>query len=246
MKLSLVIPARNEAGAIGATLEALGERLCREGIDYEVVVVDDGSTDGTGAVVAERARADPRLVLVTNPGRNGYGRAVSLGLDRFTGDAVIIVMADGSDDPDDVVAYHEILRDGADCAFGSRWMRGARAVGYPRAKRWLNRLANNLIRLLFGLSYNDVTNAFKGYRREAVDGCRPLLSPHFNLTVEMPLKAIVRGFSYEVVPIRWYNRKAGDSKLKIEEMGSRYLYTVLIVWLEKLLTRGDYRRAEGG
>jgi dolichol-phosphate mannosyltransferase len=78
-----------------------------------------------------------------------------------------------------------------------------------------------------------------------IDGCRPLLSPHFNLTVEIPLKAIVRGYSYAVLPISWRNRKRGQSSLRIEEMGSRYLYIVLNVWLEKLLTKGDYRRPAG-
>jgi dolichol-phosphate mannosyltransferase len=244
LRLSLVIPARNEAASLAATLSALARRLAREGIDYEIVVVDDGSTDGTDQVAEESRRTDPRIVVVRNSGPHGYGRAVALGLASFSGDAVEIVMADGSDDPEDVVAYYHVLRERADCAFGSRWIAGSRVVDYPRSKRLLNRLANTFIRLLFGLSYNDVTNAFKGYRREVIEGCRPLLSPHFNLTVELPLKAIVRGFSYEVVPIRWYNRREGTSKLKLEEMGSRYLYIVLIVWLEKLLTRDDYRRRQ--
>jgi dolichol-phosphate mannosyltransferase len=242
LKLSLVVPARNEAASLPSTLAALAERLAREAIDYEIVVVDDGSTDGTDRAAREYGRSNPRVVVVSNAGPHGYGRAVALGLSAFTGEAVVIVMADGSDDPADVVAYHRILEKRADCAFGSRWIAGGRVVDYPWAKRWLNRAANTFIRLLFGLRYDDVTNAFKGYRREVIDGCRPLLSPHFNLTVELPLKAIVRGFSHEVVPIRWYNRRQGISKLRIEEMGSRYLYIVLIVWLEKLLTRGDYRR----
>jgi dolichol-phosphate mannosyltransferase len=209
------------------------------------VVVDDGSEDGTDGVVERCRESDDGIVLVRNSGPHGFGRAVALGLARFTGEAVVIVMADGSDDPEDVVAYYRALADRADCAFGSRWIPGARVVDYPLTKRLLNRMANGFIRLLFGLGYNDVTNAFKGYRREVIEGCRPLLSPHFNLTVEIPLKAIVRGFSYEVLPIRWYNRRAGQSKLQIEEMGSRYLYIVLIVWLEKLLTKGDYHRVRG-
>ena len=242
MKFSVVIPARNEAGNIRTTLDQLVARFREDAIDYEIIVVDDGCTDTTVQEVQGRAADDPGIRVVRNTAHHGFGWAVRRGLDAFTGDAVVIVMADGSDDPADVVRYCEILRDRAECAFGSRWMAGARVEDYPRFKGILNRAANTFIRVLFGLRYNDVTNAFKGYRRCVIEGCRPLLSPHFNLTVEIPLKAIVRGYSYEVVPIRWRNRTVGHSSLQIEEMGSRYLYIVLHIWLEKMLTKGDYRR----
>lgn len=244
MKLSVVIPARNEAKNIGTTLAALTSRLMRAGIEYEIVVVDDGSSDGTGTEVQRLAAADPGVRLVVNAGLHGFGRAVRRGLEGLTGEAVVVCMADGSDDPEDVVRYFHLLRDEAECAFGSRFIPGARVEGYPKFKLVLNRLANQLIRLLFGLPYNDVTNAFKGYRANVIRGCQPLLSPHFNLTVELPLKAIVRGYSYAVIPIAWRNRRYGVSSLHIQEMGSRYLYIVLNVWLEKLLTRDDFRRRD--
>lgn len=245
MPLSVVIPARNEAGNIGPTLDGLRERLGREGIPYELLVVDDGSSDETFAEVEARSRVDPGVRLVSNDGPHGFGRAIRVGLDRYRGDAVVIAMADGSDDPEDVVAYYYVLRDQADCAFGSRFVAGGRTVGYPRVKLAINRLANLFVRVLFRLRYNDVTNAFKGYRREVVDGCQPLISPHFNLTVELPLKAVVRGYSHRVVPIGWRNRKIGTSSLRLEEQGSRYLFIVLYVWLEAMLTKGDYRRRDG-
>ncbi len=118
-------------------------------------------------------------------------------------------------------------------------------IDYPLPKLWLNRFANLFLRVMFRIRLNDTTNAFKAYRRSAIDGCRPLISPHFNLTVELPLKAIVRGYSWTVMPITWRNRRLGDSKLKINEMGSRYLFMCLYVWLEKMLSRGDYRRDAG-
>ena len=244
MKLSIVIPARNEAGNIGPTLDGLRQRLAQENLHYEIIVVDDGSTDTTPDEVQQRVAVDPGVRLVHNTGLHGFGRAIRCGLDAFTGDAVIIVMADDSDDPEDVVKYYYILRDEADCALGSRFIRGSHVENYPRLKLVLNRLANLFIRILFGMRYNDITNAFKGYRAYVIEGCRPFLSPHFNLTVEIPLKAIVRGYSYAVVPISWRNRKLGQPKLHIEEMGSRYLYIVLNVWLEKLLTKGDYHRPD--
>jgi len=245
MKLSVVIPARNEAGNIGQALDVVRARLARDGIAYEIVVVDDGSSDQTGAEVESRRRIDPNVVLVRNPGANGFGRAVRLGLETFTGDAVVVMMADGSDDPEDLVTYYRILRDEAECAFGSRFLAGSEVVDYPRVKLLVNRAANLFVRLLFGTSYNDTTNAFKGYRREVIEGCQPLISPHFNLTVEIPLKAIVRGYTFKVVPIRWRNRRIGTSSLRLEEQGSRYMFIVLNVWLERLLTRGDYVRPTG-
>jgi dolichol-phosphate mannosyltransferase len=242
MKLSVVIPARNEAGNIGPTLDAIRDRLRREGIAYEIIVVDDGSTDATAEEVRARCVLDPGVRLLPNHGPHGFGRAVRCGLDAFEGEAVAIMMADGSDSPDDLVRYVQILSDRAECALGSRFISGSHVENYPWPKLVINRLANLFIRLLFGLRYNDVTNAFKAYRANVIDGCRPFLAPHFNLTVELPLKAIVRGYSYEVIPISWHQRTRGISSLHLKEMGSRYLFIVLYVWLEKLLTRGDYRR----
>ena len=242
MKLSVVIPARNEAGNIGPTLERIRERLKSEGITYEIVVVNDGSSDTTVEEVQARCSADPNVQLIHNKGPHGFGYAVRCGLEAFQGDAVAIVMADGSDSPDDLVQYYYIIRDRAECAFGSRFLPESRVEDYPRFKLVVNRAANLFIRLLFGLRYNDVTNAFKAYRANVIQGCRPFLSPHFNLTVELPLKAIVRGYSYEVIPIGWRTRPLGASSLRLKEMGSRYLFIVLSIWLEKFLTRGDYRR----
>jgi dolichol-phosphate mannosyltransferase len=242
MRLSVVIPARNEAGNVGVTLDAVRARLDCDGIDFEILVVDDGSTDATAAEVLARNSVDERVRLIRNPGPHGFGHAVRRGLDAFRGDAVAIMMADGSDSPDDLVEYFLIVRDRAECAFGSRFVADGGVIGYPPLKRVVNRIVNFGIRVLFGLRYNDVTNAFKAYRANVIEGCRPFISPHFNLTVELPLKAIVRGYSYETVPIAWRQRKRGASQLRLKEMGSRYLFVVLHVLLEKLLTGQDYRR----
>jgi dolichol-phosphate mannosyltransferase len=242
LKLSVVIPARDEEGCIAGTVSALADALSRNSIPHEIIVVDDGSRDGTMDEVARTAASHGGVRLVENTGPHGFGLAIRCGISRATGDAVAIVMADSSDDPADLVTYYKKLLDGYDCVFGSRFMRGGRVIDYPSHKLVLNRLANWFIKFIFRLDFNDTTNAFKCYRREAIAGMQPLISPHFNLTVEMPLKAIVRGFSYAVVPIKWTNRASGVSKLKIKEMGSRYLFIVLYLWLEKHLSRGDYRR----
>jgi dolichol-phosphate mannosyltransferase len=242
VKLSVVIPAYNEEGSIAEMVRSVTVRLRAEGIEYEVVVVDDASTDQTAAIVARLAEEDPDVRYERSPYPSGFGFAVRAGLEAFTGDAVAIMMADLSDDPDDLVSYHRLLEAGYDCAFGSRFIKGGRVVGYPRLKLVINRIVNLGIRLLFAHGYNDTTNAFKAYRREVIRTVQPLLSHHFNLTVELPLKAVVRGHSYAIVPIRWTNRTTGTSKLRLQEMGSRYLFIVLMVFLEHHLSRGDYRR----
>jgi dolichol-phosphate mannosyltransferase len=244
VKLSVVIPAQNEEGSVGETVEGVTTVLDREGIEYEVVVVDDGSTDSTAAVVEAIGAANPRVRCYRSHYEKGFGMAIRAGLDVFEGDAVVIAMADASDDPEDIVNYHRLMEAGADCAFGSRFVPGAQVHDYPRVKLAINRLANWFIRVLFRHRYNDTTNAFKGYRREVIETIQPLLSKHFNLTVEMPLKAIVRGHSYEVIPTNWTNRTSGEAKLAMKEMGSRYLFIVLYVWLEHTLSRGDYRVGE--
>jgi dolichol-phosphate mannosyltransferase len=241
LKLSVVIPAHNEEGSITETIDGLVERLAGAGIDYEIVVVDDSSTDRTRAVVHHVGAENPRVRYHASHYPRGFGFTVRAGLDVFEGDAVAVVMADASDDPADLVVYHKVLEDGYDCAFGSRFIRGARVYDYPRLKLVINRLANGFIRMLFRHGYNDTTNAFKAYRREVIQTVQPLLSNHFNLTVELPLKAIVRGHTYAVVPITWRNRTAGTSKLSMQEMGSRYLFIVLYALLERYLSRGDYR-----
>jgi len=240
--LSVVIPARNEEGCVASTVEHLHLELRLNRIAHEIIVVNDGSTDRTAAIVAGLSERIPETRLVNNGPPHGFGRAIACGLQRMSGDAVVIMMADESDDCRDVVRYWNTLNDGWDAVFGSRFMKGGGVIDYPWLKLRLNRIANFFIRLLFGISLNDTTNAFKGYRRKVIEGCEPLLSAHFNLTVEIPLKAIIRGYSWTVLPITWRNRRTGVAKLEIQEMGGRYLFICLYLWLEKHLSRGDYKK----
>src|SRR5271165_119580 len=238
--LSVVIPAHNEEGHIAETVEGLADTLRRSGIAYEILVVNDNSSDATERILTTLSETDSGIRYLNNAAPNGFGLAVRRGLAEFRGEAVAIVMADGSYDPADLVDFYRKLESGYDCVFGSRFVRGGRVHHYPLLKLVLNRLANFMIRSLFLLRYNDVTNAFKLYRRSAIAGIQPLLSHHFNLTFELPLKCIVRGYRYAVLPNSWKNRKQGVSKLRIKEMGSRYLFIILYCWLERMLSRGDY------
>jgi dolichol-phosphate mannosyltransferase len=244
LKLSVVIPAHNEADSIGQTVASTIAELADAGIDFEIIVIDDASGDGTADIVRAIAGQNPRVRCVRSRLPPGFGHAVRAGLELYTGDAVAIMMADLSDSPRDLVLYYRVLEQGYDCAFGTRFGSGGHTEGYPPFKLVMNRVVNTGIRFLFQHGYNDTTNAFKAYRRHVIDQVQPLLSNHFNLTVELPLKAVVRGFDYAVVPVTWTNREHGVSKLRLKEMGSRYAFIVLYVWLEHHLSRGDYRRKD--
>jgi dolichol-phosphate mannosyltransferase len=241
--LSIVIPAHNEEGAIGETVTVLHDAMISYQIPHEIVVVNDHSSDSTGNILEEMKSSIPSLVVHDNDGKGGFGYAIRYGLDRFSGDCVAIMMADLSDDPLDLIRfYNKLMEEDVDCVFGSRFVKGGRVVDYPFHKLWINRLANNIIRLVIGTKYNDATNAFKLYSRETIQGLKPFLAPHFNLTIELSLKAIVRGYSFVVVPNSWQNRKTGVSKLKIREMGSRYFFILMYCLIEKYFSRGDFQK----
>jgi len=243
VKLSIVIPAYNEAESIGETIEELVSVLSQKQLAYEILVVNDNSKDNTLEVLGALKLKYPSLNYVTNAGPNGFGYAVRFGLERFSGDCVAVMMADLSDSPHDLVKFYETMIAGDyDCVFGSRFMKGGKTIDYPAVKKVINRVANAIIRMVMNIKYNDTTNAFKLYKRHTIEGLKPFLSPHFNLTIELPLKAIIRGFNFAVVPNSWTNRKYGESKLKIREMGSRYFFILMYCFIEKYFSRGDFEK----
>jgi len=244
MKLSVLIPVRDEEGCIDRTILRITEKLSAQGIPHEIVAVNDGSVDATESKLKDLSERLSEVRYVNNDGLLGFGLAIRKALEVYTGDAVVIVMGDGSDSPDDIVRYYEKLKEGYECVFGSRFIEGSRVEGYPFHKMVLNRMANLFIKVLFRIPLNDTTNSFKGFKRNVIDGLQPLLSHHFNLTVELPLKAIVRGYRYAIIPISWEGRQTGMSKLRIKEMGGRYLFIVLNLFFERILTRGDYYRRD--
>lgn len=243
MKLSIVMPAYNEEESIVETIDQIEEAFSKVAIDHEIFIVNDNSKDNTLQVLEALSQKYPSVKYETNHGPNGFGYAVRYGLDRFSGDCVAVMMADLSDSPYDLIRYYTTMVEGNyDCVFGSRFIKGGKVIDYPFVKKVINRIANSIIRIVMGIKYNDTTNAFKLYKKEVIEGVKPILSPHFNLTIELPLKAIIRGYSYTVLPNSWTNRKYGVSKLKIKEMGSRYFFILVYCFVEKYFSRGDFKR----
>lgn len=235
--LSVVIPAHNEEGHIEETVQSIADLLNEEKIHHEILVVNDNSSDRTEAILKELSAKISSLNYINNHPPNGFGFAIRAGLSAFQGACVAIVMADGSDDPKNLVQYYRKWEEGYECVFGTRFSRDSKVVDYPWPKLMLNRFANTMIRMLFMVKYNDMTNAFKLYGRNVIAGLQPLLAHDFNLTVELPLKSIARNYTYCVIPNNWYNRKEGVSKFKIDEMAARYLFIIFYCWLEKRLMR---------
>lgn len=242
MKLSVVIPVHNEQDCIKKSVEDLIRELQLNNIEYEIVLVNDNSTDSTPQILDNLARAYNRIKVIPSLPPKGFGRAIRKGLDEVSGDIVVVFMGDGSDDSGDVVKYYNKILEGYDCVFGSRFIKGSKVTGYPKIKLILNRLGNKLIQLLFLIKYNDVSNAFKAYRIEVIRAVRPLVSQYFNISVEIPLKAIIRGFSFAVVAINWNGRESGVSKYNISQLCRKYFFSILYVWFERILLKEEIRK----
>lgn len=236
---SILIPAYNEEENIAPTLEALGAALRAESIPFELLVVNDNSTDGTAAVVEGLADSIPEIRLVHNRPPGGLGRAIRCGLRHFRGDAIAVVMADSSDSPRDVVRCYRTIEEGYDCVYGSRFIRGSRVTHYPPVKLLVNRIVNKAMQALFLTHHNDLTNAFKVYRRHVIESVQPLQAAHFNITIELSLSSLIRGYRIAQIPIDWSGRTWGVSNLRLRKMGRRYLCTLLMIWCERLLILDD-------
>lgn len=239
LKYSIVIPAYNEERNLAKTVGDLQAILHRENVPYEIILVNDNSTDGTREIIEQISQSDKHIIVVDRTPPGGFGRAVRSGIEIVSGDAVVICMADSSDDPEDIIAYYRKLEEGYDCVFGSRFIKGARVENYPKMKLVVNRVINRCIQLLFWCKFNDLTNAFKAYRTEVVQTCGPYHGCHFNITIEMSLGALIRKYDIAQIPTNWYGRTWGSSNLSLHVMGRRYLATLLKAFAEKLLITDD-------
>jgi dolichol-phosphate mannosyltransferase len=239
MKMSFVIPAHNEEKNIGKTVCELQTMLLENAIPYEIIVVNDNSTDGTAEAIRQIMAENPCIRTVDREPPAGFGRAIRAGLELVQGDMVITYMADHSDDPKDALTYYRKIEEGYDCVYGSRFRKGSKVEHYPIVKMVVNRMINRIIQTMFWCKFNDLTNAFKAYRVEVISECGPYRSSHFNITIEMSLSALARDYHIAEIPIAWYGRTWGSSSLRLTEMGRRYLSTLLKVFFDKVLVSDD-------
>ena len=237
--LSVCIPAHNEEKNIDRTIDIISEVLSRNSIPYEFVIANDNSADGTEQVIRSRMERGTPICLINRTKPGGFGRAIRSCLNNFSGEFVVIVMADCSDDPEDIVKYYHALNQGYDAVFGSRFLPGSVVKDYPKVKYLANRIGNHLIRKMFRSHHNDLTNAFKGFRANAIRSVMPLYSSHFNITLEISLGLLIRNFKIATMPINWYGRTWGRANFRIRELGRRYFATLIKLYAEWIFIHDD-------
>ena len=230
LTLSVIIPCHNEEGSLEKVVNGLVEKLGREKIDYEIIIVDDHSTDRTASLADELAERVKKIRVVHRTTQPSFGRAIRTGLDTAKGDVIIPFMGDASDEAEDVAKFYHEMGKGYDVIYGSRFRKGTVVKDYPIVKLIINRIANNFIRFLFFIKENDITNCFKAYRRYVIEKIKPIEATEFNITVELPLKALAAGFNKKEVPVNWYGRDSGVSKHRLTILSKKYLSTVLKIW----------------
>ncbi len=231
--LSIIIPARNEAENLQDILDYFNNNLSK--VDHEVILINDFSEDATFNKAKELFQNNKNFKVFNNQ-EKGLGGAINLGIDKATGNKVAIMMADLSDHIEDLIKYNDIIeKTNVDAVLGSRFIKGSKIKDYPFQKLILNRVFNLFVSLIFWNKFNDYTNAFKIYKKEALLNIKPLVSESFNIFLEIPLKIISRNYNYSIVPISWTGRKKGKAKFKIKELRSKYLFTLIYCFIEKNL-----------
>ncbi len=237
MSLSIIIPVKDEEEIITNTLFELDKSWLKN-IEHEILIINDNSIDGTKKLIENIDAKNIKITLIDNP-KFGLGAAINCGINNSSKNFVCIMMADMSDSLSDLKSYYEEMKSNnlLDAVFGSRFISQSKVTNYPKFKYFLNRLANNFIRVIFFSKYNDFTNAFKIYKKSTLLKLLPLVSENFNIFLELPLKIECRKFQYAMIPISWDGRKSGKSKFNLKELGSKYIFTLLYCLLEKILLK---------
>lgn len=230
--LTILIPVKNEEQNVKHIIDEIENKIK---INYEILFVNDFSEDHTHKVI-ENLKNEKKNIFIVNNQKEGLGESVKNGMKYSNGKYLAILMCDASDDLNDLNKYyHEIKNNNLDAVFGSRFLNTSRVEGYPKMKLFLNRIFNYLISLLYLNKYNDYTNAFKIYKKETLIKLEPIVSESFNVFLEIPLKIINRNYKYKIIPINWFGRKIGESKFKFNELKSKYIFTLIYCFAEKIL-----------
>lgn len=234
MLLSIVVPVYREGEAARPVLTALATRAPAP---HEILVVHDEANDPTLPVVESLRAVHPQIRAVHNQLGRGPALALRAGFAAARGEAVLVTMADASDDPDDFAPMLAKLGEGYDLVAASRYMRGGRQLGGPPVKGFLSRAAGQSLHWLIGLPTADPTSAFKLYRTSMLERLDIESDQGFELGLEITVKAFLAGYRITEVPTTWRDREQGQSNFKLLRWLPRYLRWYALA-LRKGLLRG--------
>lgn len=233
MKINIVIPAHNEQDVISATIKSIEEQLK---LDYEIIVVNDHSSDNTVLILNELMGQYPNLRLINNDWDGGFGNALKKGFSVCNAELIIPVMADLCDEPRTINEMHAKALEGFDVVAGSRYMKGGSKSGGPFLQSLFSRFVGSTLRYIIGIPTFDVSNSFKCYRKAVLDSIRPK-SEGFEISMEITLKAYFANFSITEVPTSWKGRFIGKSKFYLLKVGPAYVKLYLWAILKNIRKR---------
>ncbi|MBN1353055.1 MAG: glycosyltransferase [Candidatus Omnitrophica bacterium] len=223
MKTSIIIPMCNEEGNAHRLLEELVNKTRSWTGAYEIVAVDDNSTDKTPEILKEYADKNPSVsCVIKRDGKKGMGSALVEGMKRSLGETIVWVMGDLSDDLDKIPEIVKKIGDGYDIVFASRYMKDGSSGDLDRLKAFLSSRFTVFTNILFGIKVHDITNAFRGFKRTLAEKIK-LENTDFAISPELAIKAHLLGYKMTEVPCSYKTRKAGKAKFKIFRMVMKYL-----------------------
>lgn len=234
MKISIVIPVHNEEEIISETIKNIENKL---NLDYEIIIVNDHSTDDTSVIVKNLMRQYSNLMLVENDTGRGFADALRKGFSISNSDLIIPVMADLCDDPQTIAVMHDKVLDGFDVVCGSRYMKKGGKIGGPKLQSFFSRFVGLSLKHIIRIPTSDVSNSFKCYRRNVLEGIQTQ-SEGFELSMEITVKAYFAGYKITEVPTVWQGRYIGKSKFYLLRVAPSYIKLYLWAILKKNFKNG--------
>lgn len=217
-KISIVIPTYNEIGNIQKLITNVQKVLEKYNPDYEIIVVDDNSPDGTGELVKKISKINSKVKLIQRPERTGLGDAYKVGFQHAKGNIIFEMDADLSHNPKDIPKFLKGLEYG-DIVVGSRYIKGGGNLYRQKKRIIISRVANILASFFFQIHLTDCTSGYRAYKRKVIDTIIPYVNcQKYTFQVEMLEKAKIFNFKVCEVPIKFRDRYNGESKFNISEV----------------------------
>ncbi len=219
-KVNIIIPAKNEDKTIITTLKDLKEKIK---VPYQIIVVNDKSTDKTELIVKKYSVKNRNVRLVNNTTKiSSFGNALKIGFSKTKSGPVVFVMADLCDNPKTINLMYKKISEGWDIVCGSRYTKNGKKIGGPKLQGFLSNVINFSLYHILRLPTSDTSNAFKMYRHETLKNIKFNNKSGVEASMELLAQAYFGGAKIIDVPTTWIGRTAGQSKFKIVQRTPRY------------------------